>query len=699
MKNLITLLFLLSFLSLISQTDTWTRTHGTAQITSGISCVDDAGNIYTIGTFDFTSDFSLTDEEYILTPQNAGQRDVYISKWDRAGDLIWVKQFGGYDAAIPRQIQYNNGGLDIIGTANIPTDFDPGAGVEIISPAPAARCAFLLRLNEDGEFQWVKRIGSNMSNSLVNDGEIAKNDNGDILVAGNTSNTLTYGEPGEFSISGNNYIFFFKINAENGEIIVGEKIDPTFSFEDGGFEIEYVSPDKIFLAVPYTGNYSFSTPNGSYSGSSPSFQIEDIMLLEINEEAEVQWAGDIGSPNDNPENYVNPYYFSLSHYDDYIYLSGQFSGLIDANAEHPENFPMLAEADQSLFYIKMNTEGQAINFAQFGNEQTFGIQMQFISNGDIFIYGSFEGETDLHPNVNLQDIYDSGNARGIFMMRLDENFIPIWTETVTASNDLERRNFLIDENNYLIMKVYRTNFTDLTIPIEGEDLIFDQFMGAIFTLKKELCTQKTGLLVEDGLCGDIEINGEVYTQSGQYFQELLTQNNCDSLLEISLNFSNTSVDIMETEGVLSTTIDINQGTIEWIDCNTNTVISSENTETFSPTYSSIYAAILSTENCTFMSDCIEVIISSVDDYTNNSEFSVYPSITESSFVVKLSEQKLKNSKLSMIDSKGSIIERFNISESASGKINVLLKPEVSAGLYFLILETSDGTISRKIIVL
>src|SRR5688572_18546204 len=55
--------------------------------------IDVAGNVYTLGSFNGTSDFDPGIGVFNLTP--AGFYDIFISKLDASGNFIWAKRIGG----------------------------------------------------------------------------------------------------------------------------------------------------------------------------------------------------------------------------------------------------------------------------------------------------------------------------------------------------------------------------------------------------------------------------------------------------------------------------------------------------------------------------------------------------------------------------------------------------------------------------
>lgn len=80
---------------------------------------------------------------------------MFITKRDVDGVLIWAKQIGSDTSSVTaRSITTdNNGDIIIVGEFSNTTDFDPGNGVHT---ATGNQIVFLLKLNENGGFIWLK---------------------------------------------------------------------------------------------------------------------------------------------------------------------------------------------------------------------------------------------------------------------------------------------------------------------------------------------------------------------------------------------------------------------------------------------------------------------------------------------------------------------------------------------------------------
>ena len=121
--------------------------------------LDDDGHVYAVGIFEGTTDMDPGAGVYELT--SAGSADLFVSKFDTSGTLIWSKAMGGtYADGSSATVAvdaagnvYITGGF--IGTA----DFDPGPGTFTMTAATTGQTdIFIAKLDANGDFVWAKGI-------------------------------------------------------------------------------------------------------------------------------------------------------------------------------------------------------------------------------------------------------------------------------------------------------------------------------------------------------------------------------------------------------------------------------------------------------------------------------------------------------------------------------------------------------------
>ena len=136
----------------------WVKAMGGTSGDQGRSvAVDGAGNVYTTGNFLGTVDFDPS--AGVLNLTSVGNADVFISKLDATGNLVWAKAMGGstddtgYGIAVDA-----TGNVYTTGSFNGTVDFDPNAGVSNLTSAGNTDI-FVSKLNATGNLIWTKGMG------------------------------------------------------------------------------------------------------------------------------------------------------------------------------------------------------------------------------------------------------------------------------------------------------------------------------------------------------------------------------------------------------------------------------------------------------------------------------------------------------------------------------------------------------------
>ena len=134
----------------------WAKSFGNNQANWLISMdLDQNSNVVITGMWTYIGDFDNLSVGDIANPLS--ENSIFIYKLNASGDNIWQKSIDGNGfisnsvSIDPENNIYLTGGF--WGT----TDFDPGPGIYNLTGA--GQEAFVLKLNQDGEFVWAKNIG------------------------------------------------------------------------------------------------------------------------------------------------------------------------------------------------------------------------------------------------------------------------------------------------------------------------------------------------------------------------------------------------------------------------------------------------------------------------------------------------------------------------------------------------------------
>jgi Secretion system C-terminal sorting domain/Beta-propeller repeat len=141
----------------------WGKKYDTIQIgpTSNdegksITC-DNSGNVYLVGIFYLTNNFGSTSSNDYIT--SAGNSDIFITKLDTLGNLIWAKAMGGVDEDIAESVAVDgSGNIYTTGYFNGTADFDPSENTFNLT-ALGYNDAYINKLDAEGNFVMVHQLG------------------------------------------------------------------------------------------------------------------------------------------------------------------------------------------------------------------------------------------------------------------------------------------------------------------------------------------------------------------------------------------------------------------------------------------------------------------------------------------------------------------------------------------------------------
>lgn len=198
-------------------------------------------------------------------------RDIFIIKLDAAGDFVWAKQMSTPTGAANDDVSSievdDNGNIYLAGSY-VYVDFDPGAGTEIHT-ATGNSDAFIVKLDTDGNFIWVKTLDGTSNKKIMNmDLDAA----GNVYVTGRFQGTIDLDPDAvntDIKTTAGNYDTFVAKYDANGNYIWGVNYGSTSSdtpekilvngsdlYVGGGFN------GTVDLDPSSTGTNSFTSAGG-----------------------------------------------------------------------------------------------------------------------------------------------------------------------------------------------------------------------------------------------------------------------------------------------------------------------------------------------------------------------------------------------------------------------------------------------------
>jgi len=172
--------------------------------------VDDTDNIYFTGYFFGTVDFDpgIPTDEHI----SAGSYDAFLAKFDKDGDHVWARTWGGPEQEKCYSVKVTGSGIIFVtGTFQGTADLDPSPSNDPHT-SNGEMDVFISRFNQMGDFYWARTWGSDADDYGYN---VDSGSSGNAYVVGMFQKTCDF-NPGvgvnEYTSNGEWDIYLNKIS-------------------------------------------------------------------------------------------------------------------------------------------------------------------------------------------------------------------------------------------------------------------------------------------------------------------------------------------------------------------------------------------------------------------------------------------------------------------------------------------------------
>ncbi|HJP25320.1 MAG TPA: SBBP repeat-containing protein, partial [Acidimicrobiales bacterium] len=175
----------------------WAKSFGGIGKDYGYSvAVDSSGNVYITGRFEgHANENHIVDLDPGSGTTNVthnGNGDVFVSKLDSSGDLVWAKSFGGSGTDYGHSVAVDSSGnVYTTGYFNDTVDFDPGAGTTNLT-SNGSSDVFVSKLDSSGNYVWAKNLGGT---GLDYGYSVAVDSSGNVYTTGGFRGTVDF-DPG-----------------------------------------------------------------------------------------------------------------------------------------------------------------------------------------------------------------------------------------------------------------------------------------------------------------------------------------------------------------------------------------------------------------------------------------------------------------------------------------------------------------------
>ncbi|MGM0620897.1 MAG: SBBP repeat-containing protein [Bacteroidota bacterium] len=377
--------------------------------------LDDSNNIFITGRFTSTVDFDPGNNSYEITQNGMGD-DIYVAKYDSAGNFKWVVSMGfpettneGTSITID-----DDGNVLVTGWFQGTVDFNPGAGVHNLSTARVS--CFILKLSANGEFIWAEKINS--PDGWVEGHTIRTDSKNNVYVSG-LFKAATDFNPGESTHTlepVEDYAAFlvkldknanFRWAIQPGGYAINTNLD-----KKRPFEID--SEGNIILAFDFSNTVDFN-PSEEETLITANGNFTDVFIQKLDSLGNLLWVNQIGGPD----------------YDDLgglsvdasgnIYITGYFTGTVDF-APGNSTYELTAgeEWDIGLYIAKYTPEGNLtwahpINWEEDDGSWPYGYGIDITTDpsGNVISVGKFGGKYNFNPN-GIPSVLNSADSEFSF---------------------------------------------------------------------------------------------------------------------------------------------------------------------------------------------------------------------------------------------------------------------------------------------
>ena len=399
------LILLIGQLSIAQNLD-WAKSASGVDFTLGRGItVDQAGNVYTVGSFLGTVDFDPGPGTSYLTspPSSSGG---FVMKLDSDGNFIFAKAFDG--SAICASIFVDaDQNIYLSGFYTSTVDFDPGVGVFNITSAHDAD-VFICKLDSQGNFVLALSLGGVGSDGWPN--PVCVDGQGNIYATGTFSGINDFDPgPGTYNLTtGNtNYrIFVVKINAL-GELLYAYGIGENGSGKGASIHVD--SDENVYVTGTFEGTVDFDPGPAVTNLTSSGYA--DIFMLKLDASGNhVYSKALIGSGSNGGISTID----AAGN----LYLTGSFQASLDFDPSVGTHF-LTSVGSSDAFACKFDSGGNLIWANSFGGLNAVeGTDVAIDSEGNVYIVGNYLWLADFDPDDSITYNINSNGSRDAYVSKL-----------------------------------------------------------------------------------------------------------------------------------------------------------------------------------------------------------------------------------------------------------------------------------------
>ncbi|MBU0678449.1 MAG: immunoglobulin domain-containing protein [Verrucomicrobia bacterium] len=348
-----------------------------------------------------------------------GESDVFAVRFDAAGNLMWLQQYGGeFEEEVDDCIPHPAGGWLMCGHFRETGVF--GAHSVVAAGTDDKRDAYLARLDDSGNVLWVRRAGG------------AETDYGEAIATDSAGNCILFGEFTENCTFDGGGTTLTAVGTRFDVFVVKYSATGGFIWAKGAGGDDYDTASCVGVdgtdAIYFAGNFTDTATFGGTSLSVEGTRSRDAYIAKLSSSGNFQWARRFGEPAG--ESSSEDVDFLTPSSQGGMFFGGYFDGpwtIPDATLPDAEGaFAGRIEADGDVAWIDNVYADHWAENAEFD----YGMEM---ADGGLLAAGSYRGWFEFGSTIIEHDEDDLEEHEMI--AKFAPNGAPEWAIAITSSNN------------------------------------------------------------------------------------------------------------------------------------------------------------------------------------------------------------------------------------------------------------------------
>jgi len=420
----------------------WVRTWGAEGWDESYStAIDSDGNILVTGTFDGSVDFDPSDDVFIRITH--GSYDVFLSKFNPAGEFLWVRTWGGYGSDTGFGVdtdEFND--IYVTGNFRRRCDFDPGDDVYYYESVDNTSDIFLSKITSDGEYCWARTWGSDEHDYGY---ELACDENGSVYATGCFRSTADF-DPGpgvdERTAPGplNGFDTYLCKYDLSGNLIWAHTWGDWW--DDIGEGVAIAPNGDVYFGGVFKGTVDFDPGEDVDEHTSGE---TDAFLCKFTPDGDLIWARNWGGS-------LLEWVFDVSTdlYDG-VYICGYFNSNVDFDPGPGECIRRTGSTENyDAYFSKFNSDGDFQWVQVWGGDPTSDTPMSSDSDemGSVYVCGSYFYDVDFDTGDGIKTLSSNGE-RDCFLVKFSSAGSYMWAISWGGTIEDYAQSVAVADNHYV----------------------------------------------------------------------------------------------------------------------------------------------------------------------------------------------------------------------------------------------------------